>query len=279
MYSKNNTQQQGQSIKMNKNRKTKTNRKKRLQSSLRTRSIPNSSSKQHLSIDKNQDKLIYLLKESYFPSSIGLNLDPKSFILNYSLMSNMDYEQHLFKTITDENQTNVLTCIFQDKEIVTFVRELTQHVNQLNYSKLQYEQWNYYYHLGTTEGIWHGSVSKKMALMNSMCHTYGRHKSLIIQRQKYFQLLIDTLTKQLTTLIEQAPHSLDVEKLMDIIRNFIDQEHQYLRIELQRRKHLLNFDAQDHKLVQQFYDLKPRQTEVSEYKAKHMSIKFIIYSI
>jgi hypothetical protein len=36
-------------------------------------------------------------------------------------------------------------------------------------------------------------------------------------------------------------------------------------LELERRRHILKFDAKDHQLVEAFYHLKPRQTEVREY--------------
>ncbi|CAF5002522.1 unnamed protein product, partial [Rotaria socialis] len=35
--------------------------------------------------------------------------------------------------------------------VLTFTRELTQHINQLNYFNLQYDQSTYYHQLGQTE--------------------------------------------------------------------------------------------------------------------------------
>ncbi|CAF4969661.1 unnamed protein product, partial [Rotaria socialis] len=51
------------------------------------------------------------------------------------------------------------------EEVLTFTRELTQHINQLNYFNLQYDQSTYYHQLDQTEGIWYGRISKKMAMV------------------------------------------------------------------------------------------------------------------
>ena len=42
-----------------------------------------------------------------------------------------------------------------------------------------------------------------------------------------------------------------------------------LRMELERRRGMLKFDAKDHQLVHTFYNLKTRQTEVCEYIYNH----------
>ncbi len=37
-----------------------------------------------------------------------------------------------------------------------------------------------------------------------------------------------------------------------------------VRTELERRRYMLQYDAQEHKLVNEFYKLKPRKSEVNE---------------
>jgi hypothetical protein len=49
---------------------------------------------------------------------------------------------------------------------------------------------------------------------------------------------------------------------MIILNAFLDKDHYHLRIELERRRQILKFDAKDHQLIETFYQLKPRKTEV-----------------
>ena len=89
-----------------------------------------------------------------------------------------------------------------------------------------------------------------MAIASSMCQSYGRQKTLIIQRQKYFQQLIEANTDELNEYTKQAPSSIDINQLMSIILEFLDKEQNKLRTELERRQHILEIDAQDHQLVE-----------------------------
>ncbi|CAF1435639.1 unnamed protein product [Didymodactylos carnosus] len=47
------------------------------------------------------------------------------------------------------------------QETTTFIRQLTQLINKLNYFELQIEQLNYYHHLGVAESIWTGLKPKQ----------------------------------------------------------------------------------------------------------------------
>jgi hypothetical protein len=103
-----------------------------------------------------------------------------------------------------------------------------------------------------------------MAEVNSMCHTYGRQKSLIEQRQKYFKQQLDKINGQLQMHVQQAPSTIDTNKLITIITDLVNKDQYQLRLKLERQKHMLKFDAKDHHFVEKFYQLKPRQTEVCE---------------
>jgi hypothetical protein len=49
---------------------------------------------------------------------------------------------------------------------------------------------------------------------------------------------------------------------MAIITDLVHEDQYELRMELERRRGMLKFDAKDHQLVHTFYNLNPRQTEV-----------------
>ncbi|CAF4885152.1 unnamed protein product [Rotaria sp. Silwood1] len=201
-------------------------------------------------------------KMRYYPSYTEANIDPTLFLTDYSVMSNKDFQEVLLTITTSDADRDYLLDIRKNEAIFNYSRQLAQSINKLTYSKLQHEQWTYYYNLGMTEGIWSGRVSKKMALVNSMCYTYGRGKALIKERQKYFQQQIEVNTHELDEHRKQTPATIDTEKLISIITAFIQQDQSNLRIELDRRRAMLKFDAKDHQLVEAFYQLKPRQTEV-----------------
>jgi hypothetical protein len=66
--------------------------------------------------------------------------------------------------------------------------------------------------------------------------------------------------------MKQSPYStVDSNQIVTIVNNIVDKDQYQLRLELERRRHILKFDAKDHQLVDAFYQLKPRQTEVREY--------------
>jgi hypothetical protein len=198
----------------------------------------------------------------------GSNTDPTLFFSDYSLISNMAFKEMLLtETIGvagDNTDINSLVKSLNTEEIWTFTRQLTQLINQLNYFKLQEEQWAHYYHLGVTEGIWTGRVSKRMARDNTMCYTYGRRKHIIEQRLKKFQQQLLQIKSDIDEHMTQTPLPvIDSNRIETIVTVLVDKDQYQLRGELERRRDMLYFDAKDHKCIQAFYDLKPSQAEVS----------------
>ncbi|CAF4700177.1 unnamed protein product, partial [Rotaria sp. Silwood2] len=165
-------------------------------------------------------------------------------------------------TSTSNNiNTDELIELLNQKEILLFIRQLTQLINKLNYSQLQNEQWAYYHNLGITESIWTGRVSKKMAEANSMCYTYGRSKVLIKQRLEKYKLQCQKVQDTINEHTKHIPTIIDMTIITNMINNLIHKDQYQLRLELDRRKTMLRLDAEEHKLVDHFYNLKPRQTE------------------
>lgn len=209
------------------------------------------------------------LKAKFSSPYATSNIDPTLYLMDFSTLSNKTFEE-LFRKInlspTEDHSLDGLNEFFDSEQKVTFTRQLVQLFNKLNYFQLQAAQWTFYYDLGMTEGIWCGRVSKTMAACNSMCYTYGRRKNLIEQRRKYFQQQLMQINDKLNEHLKQASHLAiaDTDQLMLFANNFISREQYQLRMELERRQAMLKFDAKDHQLVELFYGLKPRQTEVSD---------------
>ncbi|CAF1427977.1 unnamed protein product [Adineta steineri] len=206
-------------------------------------------------------------KKKCFSLYTESNLDPSLFLTDYSMVSNNTFKDMLLTTMTTDDNQNFVNKLFDTDEMLTCIRQLTQLINKLNYFKLQDEQWSYYYNLGVSEGIWNGRVSNSMALINSMCYSYGRSKILIAQRQKNFTKKLQMLQINIDEHIKQISLSTaDMNNLMTIINDFLYTDQYELRMELERRRAMLKFDARDHQLVHTFYNLKPRQTEIHSAK-------------
>ena len=205
-------------------------------------------------------------KRSDYHFHSGSNTDLNPFLFDYSVMSNTALKEMLVTAAASAaDNTNATTFVesLNNEETLTFTRQLTQLINQLNYLKLQDEQWAYYYQLGMNEGIWTGRVSKRMARDNSMCYTYGRSKRIVEQRRQKFQQQLKHITgdidKHMTT--NTAPEW-NSAMVINILTGLVDKNHYPLRVELERRREILRFDAKDHCCIQAFYDLQPSQTEV-----------------
>jgi hypothetical protein len=99
-----------------------------------------------------------------------------------------------------------------------------------------------------------------------MCYTYGRSKKLIEQRQQNYKQHVEQIQSAINEYMKQAPVALiDMTQIINSINNLIDKDQYQLRIELQRRRYMLRFDAKEHQLVHDFYQLKQRQTEVNKH--------------
>ncbi|CAF1071627.1 unnamed protein product [Rotaria sp. Silwood1] len=197
---------------------------------------------------------------------MATNSDPRLLLPDYSILSDSKFTQMLLTSTSNTINQDALIELLSQREILIFIRQLTQLVNKLNYSQLQYEQWSYYYNLGMTESIWSGRVSKKMAEANSLCYTYGRSKKLIKQRREKYKVQCDKNQEAINEYIKQTPVIIDIQNITTMVNNLINKDQYELPLELERRKTMLRLDAEEHKLVEHFYQLKPRQTEISSAK-------------
>ena len=208
-----------------------------------------------------------VIKKKHLPLSMASNLDPTLLLSDYSTISNETFKEILVNTIgtretIDDNQ-NSLMSLCDHEDILTYLRQWTHLKNQAYYFKLQDEQWSYYHHLGVTENIWTGRVAKQIALENYICYTYGRKKHVIEQRLKKYKASFDQIHQELNQYTKHCPALLiNPDRIMTLIEDFLYKDQYRLRIELERRRTMLKLDAQDHQLLQYFYQLKPRKSEV-----------------
>jgi hypothetical protein len=107
-----------------------------------------------------------------------------------------------------------------------------------------------------------------------MRHAYGRTKTLIQQRLQKFKEQLEYIRNEIDEYIKKASpdYNNDMYKITYLINNLIYKDQYPLRIELERRRHMLQFDAKDHQLVNDLYHLKPRKSEVIKYTISWLSI-------
>ncbi|CAF1320118.1 unnamed protein product [Rotaria sp. Silwood1] len=102
------------------------------------------------------------------------------------------------------------------------------------------------------ENIWFGLVSKKWAAMNSMHHTYGRSKTLIVQR-------LTTLQRQLQ---EDHKHYKNFTTMSAMVTAVVGKGQHKLKQQFEYNKKILKLDSTDHRFVQYVFDLKPNKQQI-----------------
>lgn len=257
--------------KMNKsrsNQKSKKNFKKKNRKFFqRTKSFGNSLYELNNNKGINAAKLCRKFESSLLEKTdsqlfLRSNADPTLYLNDYSCMSNGIFKEKFIEFLGNQHDRQFWIEIFNNQDALIFIQGLTQYKSSLSYFNLQYDQWTYYRQLGMTENIWYGRVSKKMAMVNSMCVSYGRGKALVEQRQNYFQKQIGHCKHRIEEYEKQKPLCIDLKELQSLIHNIIEHDQYQLRIELEQQRHFLKFAALDHRLVETFYELNPRKTEV-----------------
>ncbi|CAF1529434.1 unnamed protein product, partial [Rotaria sordida] len=160
--------------------------------------------------------------------------------------------------------------ILNSKDKINYIRQYAYLIHRLFYVQLQESQWKYYYDIGIQENIWWGCVSKKWAAMNSMNYTYGRSKTLIIQRLKAIQRQLQQASQALQQfgnqplpqcLSEMNP-PLDFEKISAMVTAVVRKGQHKLKQQFEHNKKMLKLDSTDHRLVQHVYDCKPNKQQI-----------------
>ncbi|CAF1377576.1 unnamed protein product [Rotaria sp. Silwood1] len=120
------------------------------------------------------------------------------------------------------------------------------------------------------ENIWSGRVSKKWAAMNSMHHTYGRSKTLIVQclttlqqqLQEASQALQEFGNPSLPQCLSEMNHPLDFTTMSPMVTAVVGKGQHKLKQQFEYNKKILKLDSTDHRLVQYVYDLKPNKQQI-----------------
>ena len=69
---------------------------------------------------------------------------------------------------------------------------------------------------------------------------------MIQQCQEKYQQHYEQIQNELETYVKQRSNSVDEKQLMTIVDHYVQNDQYRLRIEMQRRREMLKFDAHDH---------------------------------
>ena len=164
-----------------------------------------------------------------------------------------------------------LARFLNGKSPMEFIRGYTDLLDRWSYLQLKQAHWDYYLQIGQTQNIWTNRIPKYLAEKNSMVHVYGRPKSMIEQRCTQIEQKLDHVQKStaqfeqqmLSQSVPNTDYSSELNSLSSIVRTFVHENQQQLRNELEYQRKMLVLDATDHRLVQAFFDLKPKKGQVS----------------
>ena len=191
------------------------------------------------------------------------------------------FDQMLSTSFPSEEK---LARFLNGKDKVEFIRRYTDLLDRLSYWKVKQAQWDYYLQIGQTQNIWTNRVPKLLAGKNSVVHAYGRSKSMIGQRRIQIEQRLEHVQNSIAqfeqqTLSQSVPnvdYSSELNSLSSIVRTFVQENQQQLRSELGYKRKMLVLDATDHRLVQAFFDLKPKKGQVSVLGHRFFSLNPIL---
>ena len=175
-------------------------------------------------------------------------------------MPNQIFKEMLSKSLTG---AEILVQSLDTPEKLQFVRTYAHLLNNVFYLKLEQNFWEHYNTVCMSESIWSSPKVKDMIKENNLYRFQFKTKT---QLEKHRQLILSRLQDAENNLNKhkQQPfdRSIDMNKLSTIITAFVRQGQHKMSAEFERKKLILQFDANDYRLVKAFYYLKPTANQV-----------------
>ncbi|CAF4123568.1 unnamed protein product, partial [Rotaria sordida] len=132
---------------------------------------------------------------------------------------------------------------------------------------VQHDFWQHYHTVCISEVIWSSPLTKDIAKENNLCRFKFKTK---IQLEKHTKIIGTRLQEAENNLNshQQQPinSSFDMNKLSTIITAFVRQGQHKLSAEYERKKLILQCDANDHRLIKAFYNLNPTENQIRSAK-------------
>lgn len=158
--------------------------------------------------------------------------------------------------------------LLDTSEKLQYIRTYVHLLNNICYLKFEDDFWTHYHTVATTEGIWSSPLEKELIKNNNVYRISFKTKA---QVERHHQSILSRLKKAENELAEHRQQqqqlsftndSFDINKLSAVLLAFVRQQQRNLNRDFERRKSLVQFDANDHRFIKAFYDLKPLQNQV-----------------
>jgi hypothetical protein len=170
------------------------------------------------------------------------------------------FKEMLTKSLVAED--NIIQLL-ETPDKLQFLRTYAHLLNNVFYLKLEQDFWEHYNTICISEAIWSLPIVKDTAKENNLYRITFKTK---VQLEKHLKLIVNRLEEAENNLNKhnQQPinRSIDMNKLSTVITAFVRQGQHKLSLEFERKKLILQFDANDHRLVKTFYNLKPTENQV-----------------
>ena len=180
----------------------------------------------------------------------------------YLKLSDQIFKQMLSKTLSDAEQ---FVQLLDTSEKLQYVRTYAHLLNNVFYLKLEESFWEHYKQVCISEAIWSSPMLKNIAKENNLFRFKFKTQ---VQLEKHYQLIqkrLQTAENNLNQYKQQPIHeSIDINTLSTVMTAFVRQGQHKLCAEFERKKLLLQFDANDHRLMKAFYSLNPNDDQVRQ---------------
>ncbi|CAF1506685.1 unnamed protein product [Adineta ricciae] len=185
------------------------------------------------------------------------NVKPK-----YLQVSDQIFKQMLSESSTD--RTHIPLPILDTPQKTQFVRIYAHLLNNVLYLEMELNFWNHYQDVLTAEHIWSSvPLDKSETQKNSLYRSKFKTTSQLSAHQKLLENRLQRAKTDLNQHKQQAIHNYFDEKQLSIILTAFVRRGQFkLRADYERKKRLLQCDANDHRLIREFYDLKPTNNQI-----------------
>jgi len=161
-----------------------------------------------------------------------------------------------------EGMENIVQSL-DTPEKIQYARVYAHLVNHMFYLRLKQDFWQNYYQVAITEGIGSLQMSKQMVKENNLHRiqfmTPDKLQTYQNTISEKLQLVENELNIHKQLIIDQ---SIDINRLSSVIPAFVRKGQHKLSNDFQRKKLLLQLDANEYCLIQKFYALKPSEDQV-----------------
>lgn len=200
-----------------------------------------------------------------------ITIPPKQMHKSQAKPTYLNVPDHIFRKMLctapiEDISESTMVQLFDTLEKLQYAREFARLIHTLFYLKMKEDFWQHYYQIATVTAI--GS-------MNMLSREFFKENNL--HRVQF--VTQENLLRRHQVIIEQLKHAeeklmehkrlviinnwlLDMDMLTKIISEFVRKSQRDLSTDFERRKLLLQFDADECRLVQTFYDLQPSPEQV-----------------